>query len=1677
MDISEPMFSRFVIWDSAPETMKKLEPQPLLRSLLTKLGFDHLEEIHGLESSLIPEHIKELECILRQHDLGMLAHGYMQPDTLNKFAPNSVLDKSFHILGLSVRATNCLTSAGIATIGDLVQKSESELLAIPSMGRLSLAEIQQSLSLLGLNRADLQRNTVNEFVPTSVLDQSFHVLGLSVRPTNCLTSAGIATIGDLIQWSESELLAITSMGRLSVAEIQRSLSLLGLKGDETSSTPCDNGDFSLALIMTFEQTGISEETASQLRSLDFADVHDLLTKSSAVVRQRIKLGTTEARTLQRLFAKFQLRLSSEPPAFISNHLREFRTAFREDIKRVIDAEETAIDVGPAVQSSMPLFDCLEMEFENWIPSKVRDKRLPLIRKVLGWDGSPGATLEEAGREFGLTRERVRQIVSQSIGNQPFIQTSLLSQAIAFLVCEAPCAADQAEAALLAKGMVHSPIRVEGIFKTAREVGIDVPLQTVEENSFRAVLTPQDAVKIREFQTEARRRISHFGTTTISYILAELLANEITEDLADLSCRLTPDIKWLDEDHQWFWMPTRRNPVSSRLAKILRVAPKLDIKTALAAVLRDRRMEGVELTIEVFTEFCGVIPWCKTDKEFIFAGDGIPDEEEQDSNETTIRRVLEGNGGVMWRQALWSIASRQGVEHASFVRNLAESNILVKLAREVYALIGVTEVPTDLEQHTPQPLPSAPSIDSLQPVGLHAAESERLLEGCDPIADDFPIQLLKRIILKSKPLRQQGVWSLAELRWAEKDLECIRQWSNSDAVDLKPISRQAFQFGNGLVDGVEAVALTFLVCCSDHAMNLADESSMWFTVQSAFAPRLRSQLFQGPGIPKSRIRDATERICSKLKVRHVFGREGEQSWRRTLFLQFGITKLGRQRLPLWLTGHPVPVAVEELLSSGTLSSESFGDFWRILQKYRQGQVSHERAASALARNPWVPVTDIEDVLSASLARVDFQQSNGVLTGTKGDNGHILDAPVLSWRGELPFFDLTLRTRSHWLTEPRYVLVLNNGKRVTATRHGDEYKLDGRLQVDLSDEEVTVDLCRNQVSCLPQPLCVRLVPEDHDLAFFDLVTGELLPYENEKFTNGSYALLARSFLEVNIEPIEIRRVFGGAWILRAFRNGIPPNFEIHSNGQVAWTISDVPEANERRQVSRFRVSCTGGRWGSPATFNVHSHSDVMPTHLLLDGKRFPLEFLEFAGTGSASVILSAGLDYKAIRVRVECILNNRVRWFGADLTMGPIEGIAIDTEAGWKVFKETADMDAEYLMHHSILTSLPARFQGDAVSSGEWAFMEGSHFCGRPELSARTIGGDLHAVGAPLRISPRPYNQLGEGYDIARSVIHSGVVNWIDTTDGFWRIQLRRTFELGQDHELWVWPARAEMPIVLERSAWWQEETICYALVDSAIAPIAFAISYEGVWLGARTGERGWAAFGELLSCCENWEVAASWLKWWRVPLLHPDIKLPASVLAKTKPIETIRAWSFRYELSESACFSEDYEDSWRTVTRSFLWKWIPSQSESIEILQTLGLLSGDFLLDLDQAWEGYEDLLATHPLLLAQLAARGASGLYEDNTDASLTFLNRLRNQLLEIDRSAPRDAVVRAMLEGQRMAAESMGVDEAFVSRSLLRDALAALEGNLKKPQKLRVALTNSYAAQRYIAAKILDSMIVGEIK
>ena len=124
----------------------------------------------GLAAKLLKDHMNIFINFEEEIETGTSSSDDRKPEIHNEN-----LNRSVEELELSVRSYNCLKNANIQTIGELVQKTEAEMLKTKNFGRKSLNEIKEILSSMGLSlgmKIDEHGNAVpgptsNQVLPAS----------------------------------------------------------------------------------------------------------------------------------------------------------------------------------------------------------------------------------------------------------------------------------------------------------------------------------------------------------------------------------------------------------------------------------------------------------------------------------------------------------------------------------------------------------------------------------------------------------------------------------------------------------------------------------------------------------------------------------------------------------------------------------------------------------------------------------------------------------------------------------------------------------------------------------------------------------------------------------------------------------------------------------------------------------------------------------------------------------------------------------------------------------------------------------------------------------------------------------------------------------------------------------------------------------------------------------------------------------------------------------------------------------------------------------------------------------------------------------------------------------------------------------------------------------------------
>ena len=105
----------------------------------------------GLAAKLMKDHLQIFINIEEEDEEEGIETPPVEVSDEEKGALYEKLNKSVDEMERSVRSYNCLKNANIRTIGELVQKTEGEMLKTKNFGRKSLKEIKELLAEMGLS--------------------------------------------------------------------------------------------------------------------------------------------------------------------------------------------------------------------------------------------------------------------------------------------------------------------------------------------------------------------------------------------------------------------------------------------------------------------------------------------------------------------------------------------------------------------------------------------------------------------------------------------------------------------------------------------------------------------------------------------------------------------------------------------------------------------------------------------------------------------------------------------------------------------------------------------------------------------------------------------------------------------------------------------------------------------------------------------------------------------------------------------------------------------------------------------------------------------------------------------------------------------------------------------------------------------------------------------------------------------------------------------------------------------------------------------------------------------------------------------------------------------------------------------------------------------------------------
>ena len=352
---------------------------------------------------------------------------------------------------------------------------------------------------------------------------------------------------------------------------------------------------------------------------------------------------------------------------------------------------------------------LEDELENLVRltfKNASDRNVSVVVRFFGFDGTGKKTLEEVGQSIGVTRERVRQIISE-------FTRRVHGRGVYLPIFRLACNHIR-ENLPGTPHMISQSLHKERITRTEFDVsGIVAILKLLEEEGLFAIVSVgEGTLAVNKDEVDyfkrvpriARAIVSAFGCGHIEHILSDLDAGpERTIDALQVTTILdrNPDVRWLNQEREWFTIvETKRNRLSNIVRKVFSVAPKISISELRGAIKRVHRLDSFAPPSDILKSFCSSLPFCNVVDEYVISIHVLSLTETLGDIERCFYDVLREHGPAMSSNALRDECLQRGMNANSFYQYITYSPIICRLVREVYALVGA-DVPPGTVEEIPQ----------------------------------------------------------------------------------------------------------------------------------------------------------------------------------------------------------------------------------------------------------------------------------------------------------------------------------------------------------------------------------------------------------------------------------------------------------------------------------------------------------------------------------------------------------------------------------------------------------------------------------------------------------------------------------------------------------------------------------------------------------------------------------------------------------------------------------------------------------------------------------------------------------------------------------------------------------------------------------------------------------------
>lgn len=537
---------------------------------------------------------------------------------------------------------------------------------------------------------------------------------LPARGYRALEREGVRRLGQLAIVQPRDLLRLRSVGITTVLDIKRSVT-----------------DWALALLSTSSSVPAPRTAARSVEITEQAEPdldldQPLWTALPDGLRQRLQAQATVLTGVSACDIRFGV---SGLPAVRLDAFDDMSIA---DLLGRPLGSLVPLGLAAMLRQLIPRLDALAARIEQPAPIGYElaevlpptNRAAKIVRSRWGWDGTLPKTLEEVGREFGLTRERIRQVEKKIHdkrlrGSHAYIPSA---ESILGLLRELGGAAFEEDLgrAAVERGLAVD-VRDVGALPSLARMGF-ISQQSItryagEGQSIVVSLGEQDSTELVLIGAKIRRVLGRRGIASIAEVLAALEEDAIPASAGEIGAVVerTPGIEYLGR-RQYFWRPS--DPDSAFVKRLEKPLIVLGPQTSHALARSLRRMNrretyGPIISTSVLEEALDASPFFDRVEANRWKWNGPQRQVVLGIAEGPLVQLLQRDGPVL---SYSEIRTRlTDVEGVTLSVALSHSPLVERVAQGIYALTGARLLPGDVDDARKRAKDRVPAVQLVEAI--------------------------------------------------------------------------------------------------------------------------------------------------------------------------------------------------------------------------------------------------------------------------------------------------------------------------------------------------------------------------------------------------------------------------------------------------------------------------------------------------------------------------------------------------------------------------------------------------------------------------------------------------------------------------------------------------------------------------------------------------------------------------------------------------------------------------------------------------------------------------------------------------------------------------------------------------------------------------------------------------